>query len=214
MSLPRLSLGQTDMLRELRSNARLRLGLYVIGFILLFYLISLLGTARDQLHGRYVAVAQQHANDVRVAGQAYWPKRAEQAQSRLLKWQGLLWHADSPGLAQADLQSWMNGLASHLKLRNANITTQSAVSVANQSGIWMVSGTLQAKFDAAVLPRLLARIEKHQPRVQVVHLDARPGRLDRMRIGIEAYFTAAPGGSAGSASSRKTGRGARGGHGA
>lgn len=188
-----IELGRLEpLLGEVRTNARLRLGLYAIAFIFLIYLVLSLSGARVALRASYVGAVQRYADVERIAGEHYWPGRASDAKAMLVKWEQQLWHAGSPGLAQADFQAWLNQLAGALKLNRPRVDTQSAAAVSGHSGIWSETGSIEAGFDPRALAQVLAVAEGHRPRVQVVYLHVQPGRLNRMRVRLQAYFSNSP----------------------
>lgn len=186
--------GTTELIRQVRENSRLRLGLYAVGIILFWYVILALGSQSRIIHAQYLATAEQYVGVLRVAAQKQWPQRERQARASLVQWQSLLWQANSPGLAQAEFQQWLISLVPKSGAGpGIRADTQPAVAVPGQPGLWLVTGKLQAKFSSKTLVDLLQQIQAHRPLVQVIGLQLRPGSLNRLRIELRAYFSATPG---------------------
>ncbi len=189
----------SNLVRQVRENPRLRLGLYAVGIILLWYVILALGSQARAVHTQYFSAAEQYAGVLRVASQKQWPQRERRARVSLVHWQSLLWQANSPGLAQAEFQQWLIGLVPKSGAGSGiRAETRPAVAVPGQPGLWMVTGKVQAKFATQTLIDLLRQIQTHRPLVQITGLELRPGSLNRLRIELRAYFSATPApGSAG-----------------
>ncbi len=184
--------GIAGLIRQMRENPRLRLGIYAVGIILLWYIILALGSRVQTIHTQYISTAEAYARVLRVAAQNQWPRRERQARSSRVQWRSLLWRANSPGLAQAEFQQWLIHLSPQSGTRpGVQAQTSPAVAVPGQPGLWVVTGKLQAKFSTETLVDLLKKIESHRPLVQVTGLELRPGILDRLRIDLRVYFSTA-----------------------
>ena len=156
--------GVVGLIRQVRENPRLRLGLYAVGIILLWYVILALGAQAHAVHAQYFSAAEKYASVLRVASQKQWPQRERRARASLVQWQSLLWQANSPGLAQAEFQQWLIGLVPKSGVGpGIRAETRPAVAVPGQPGLWTVTGKLQAKFSTKTLVDLLQKIQARPP---------------------------------------------------
>lgn len=94
-------------LDELRSNARLRIGLGVV--VTLVWLLGLL-ELRDTLTAARAELARSSEELQRLRtlrGEQQWPAFRDQAQARLADYRSLAWREESEGRMQAMLQDWL-----------------------------------------------------------------------------------------------------------
>ncbi|MDP2006312.1 MAG: hypothetical protein Q8K45_11605 [Rubrivivax sp.] len=108
---------------EWRTNARLRLGLWlVLGIVWLYALLS----ASDLVAAQRTA-ARQGAEDLTrlrsIAAQSIWYERATQARQQLDALQDMAWVEPERALAEAALQDWVTVLAGKIgiALRERNL---------------------------------------------------------------------------------------------
>jgi len=95
-------------LAELRNNKRLRIGLaLIVGIVWLYWLMGL-HDQRVPLLDQYKRASAQVARLQIQQKETQWPDRAREAQFALDAAQARIWHSSSPGLAQAELQDWLN----------------------------------------------------------------------------------------------------------
>jgi len=176
---------------ELRQNPRLRFGLILIACILLGYGLLLLHDQQAELQAQY----QQHANKLqklqKLTQQTQWQARADLATNQRLQLEQHLWIAESPGLAQADFQSWLDKAIKKAKIKRTNLKVDEAVTLPGKPKLWKVSARLNAFFKADALEQLLLDIAQHPQWIIVDQLDIPPARTLRLTLQVSAYFQAA-----------------------
>lgn len=110
-----------SLLEELHSNPRLRVGLAIVVAILFGY--GLLEW-RDQLdtgRAEYTRLLGQVARMGQPQPAAQWAQRASEAGDALRQARAQLWRNGSTGLAQAQVQDWLNGLLRQVAAKGATV---------------------------------------------------------------------------------------------
>ena len=113
---------------ELAANPRLRLGVWVIAAILLFYWVALVQPDRLALAvDEYADTASRLASSQAVmARRDEWPGLLAAAQESDQALQQSFWRADTEGLAKAGLQETLEQIVADLDVRNVAIESGSS----------------------------------------------------------------------------------------
>lgn len=141
-------------LEELRSNQRLRIGVVAILVILLAYGLLEWRDRQAVAVADYTRLLNQVARLGANMQPAQWQQRASEARGALDQARSQLWRNQSIGLAQAQVQDWLNGL-----LRQAGakaLSVRVSEPEVNQEGQALVS---RLPADLQSLQLLRARIE-------------------------------------------------------
>jgi hypothetical protein len=122
--------------QELRTNARLRIGLYLI--LAVFWLYGLL-VLRDQIardRETWQSVESRIARAKSTAATADWTSRAQDVKSSLAEYERLIWREGSVGISQATLQEWLQRsfAASGVIVRATQVSAQDAAMVVGAAG--------------------------------------------------------------------------------
>ena len=158
--------------QQLADNPRLRLGAWLIVGILVFYGWLLIGdgigSLRSQVQDDQERLAKLHA----LAGQEVWHQRAEQAAAIKESLLAELPEADTPGLAQAELQSRLRNLFQDF---GSAITVEVSAPVAlEENPGWLrIPATLSAN-----------RLEMERIKRAVQAVEAQPGLMRIESISI------------------------------
>jgi hypothetical protein len=178
-------------LDELRGNTRLRLGLWLIAGILLVYMILVstdrLAALRDE---RAAALERLAQVETLAAEEDIWAERAAQARALEAELQRRMWTSATPGLAQAQLQAWLQNTARNAGIGDARIMMRDVATLAGGDGLWLAAGTMTAPFQPSALPRLLFEVESAVPRVQIESLTVNNGRRKSLQMTVSAVFQA------------------------
>lgn len=193
----------------LRANPRLRLGLWLIGFILWGYGLLLLDEHLQVARADYTATAARHARALDVAADTAWPDRLRAVRALEAQIDSRLWREASPGLAQATFQDWLGGA-----MRGANFTNPLlAVSVheeqldaAAQPGaavMWKTRARLSGDFTPTGLAAFLKILAEHDKAIVVESLVVKGSAgKPRAELSLAAYFQP-PAGESGAAGGRQ-----------
>jgi len=176
-------------LEELRVNLRLRLGLVAIMAILIIY--GLLEW-RDHLASAttdYRRLLNQVARLGQQKQPEQWQKRAVEARQALAEARAQLWHNASSGLAQAQVQDWLNGVLRQADAKayvvrvsepDTALDSQSLKARLPQELSQLVPLRARVEFnsDPAVLLALLAAMNDSRQRIVVDTLNIKALKTD------------------------------------
>lgn len=143
---------------EWRANPRLRVGGIAIAAILALYAALLLSDWRRELATEYEARTLQLYKVAALAGQQQWTTRAQDAADIRRALQAKIPPSTSTGLAQAEMQSWMNQV---LRGFGQRLTTESKPTVRVDAGeaLWKVQMAVRGPLSARQLLEILGKIE-------------------------------------------------------
>ncbi|QNN71395.1 GspMb/PilO family protein [Thermomonas carbonis] len=143
---------------EWRGNARLRMGVAIVAAILFVYACLLLWDWRSALHEEYRERTLQLYKMEALAGQQYWPARAQSA--RIVEKAVLAEIPDAAtlGLAQAEVQTTVRQILNAFGPKMSS-STRPAAQVAGRPGIWRLPVALRGPANVMQLSEILRRIE-------------------------------------------------------
>lgn len=172
---------------ELRANRRLRIGTIAIVGILALYAALVLNDWRRALAEEYRERTLQLYKVAALAGQSQWPNRAQDAASIRRALQARIPPASSTGLAQAEMQTWMNQL---LRGFGQQLTTESEppTRVDASQGIWKIPMAVRGPLSSRQLLEILSKIEGAERMfvVEKITIDNQPRPIVNMTV--SAYY--------------------------
>ena len=185
-----------QLINDLRTSRRLRIGLALIVAILWFYALldgrDRNASAREQ----YALVAAQlpRLNDQQK--QTQWLSRAKEGAQALARAEQGLWHNSSPGLAQAELQDWLSQQLTQSKAANFNVKVAESDAGAGPeqksdqvdaavSDVKRVRAKMEFNTDPKILDRFLAALAAAD---HLVTVDSMQVRQPRTEIAVSAWF--------------------------
>jgi len=176
---------------ELAGNARLRLGVWLIAGILLFWCILVQSDRVAAVHDEYVAEAGQLAKARSLAERQDWHERLRIERETYRRLETALWEAKTEGLAQAKLQAALNEVVDGLDLDNLRIRSGVSQPVPGVPGVWRVQTRLDAAYRSGVELKVLHALATHPKKMIVDRLDLRrrSRRDSYMTLMLSAYFT-------------------------
>jgi hypothetical protein len=177
-------------LEQWKQNTRLRVGVWVIFGILLIYALLTLRDFRGTVERDYEALADRVRRLETLAQEEGWADRVRKAESVRVQVEGRLWQADSRGMAQAKIQTWLDDMA---KLTPEDLRTkvEDAREMEGHEGLWVVDARIEARFNAARFLALLRNMESHPQLVTVEQLIIQTrGRKPHFVMVFKAYFRA------------------------
>jgi hypothetical protein len=183
------------VLREVKSNTRLRWGIWTIVGVVWLYGVLVL---QDEVGVARQAYATLLKNQIRLQAllhETEWPRRQEEARKRLNQMEKRLWREANPGLAQAVIQDWLGQqmLAANMSIPTLNVAIyQDPTESGKQShslGLWKVTARITGKLTAEKMAALLSQIES-EPRQLIIEGLKVKGVDDALNIEIllAAYF--------------------------
>jgi len=164
---PRLAVPAAQLLAELRTNRRAALGLLAIAALIAVYGFMLLRGATERATEAYRTEAAMLQRIAAVAQEKDWPQRATQSGALLANLRQQLWTADSEGLAQADLQSWISTVGREIGMPIFDIRTEAAKLPNAPPDLWQITATITAQPSEPAVIALLERLAR-PPHLTVV----------------------------------------------
>ncbi len=176
-----------DFRAEFTVNARLRLGVWVILAVLLFYWALVQSDRAARAYEAYTGEAGRLARAEMLLQREDWPQllEAERAANQALE--GTFWQADTQGLAQAQLQAALAGIAGGLNLRDVRIQPGLVQPVPEVSGVWRVQAQFSASHESGAQLQVLHALATHPRKLVIDRLDMTQGRARLVSI-VSAYF--------------------------
>ena len=175
---------------EWRQNARLRAGIWLAAFVLLAYLLMLLSDWKQALKTEYQNFTGQLARLEILARQKEWTGRVDIAKSLMIQMESRFWKANSRGLAQAQMQMWIDNLLKKKEIANARTQVEPARDITGYEGLWQVAVRIEGNFDPYRLLDLLRLIESYEQIVTVEQLDLTNYGTPHFTMVMKAYFQA------------------------
>ena len=183
-------------LAELRTNARLRLGVALIFAVLWVYAVLLLRDAQDAAVREYRSASIKLARLQAVTQQRDWGERLNAARTLQAEMEGRLWRGATLGLARASFQDSLNQ-----QMRQAGVTRPSVSmgstdeesrSEGMQTGItddlWKVKAKLVFDFNPVSFNKLFVQLANHPHHVVVESLHVTKEPVPRVEAVLLAYF--------------------------
>jgi hypothetical protein len=177
-------------LQELRTNVRLRLGLWLIAAIVGFYGILALDDYRQKLMKDYQSQANHLMQLQSVINETQWQARVEQIRALKVPLEEKLWKATSKGLAQANLQTWLDTQAKTAKLEIHRLTVEEPIETKEKPVLWQISAQMDGVFVSSGFENLLLAISQHPQWVIVERLDIQAPPNGRFTLVVTVYFQA------------------------
>lgn len=145
--------------QELAGNRRLQVGVLLIAAILLLYLWLLAGDWRTAAERDLAAARQRLQRIESLVGQDVWLERAAAAADLADALDAQVPAIDTPGLAQASVQTWARELtAAHGEAVRVQSDAPTRIP---GSDIWRVPMTLSGALPPRSVLQLIQRIESH-----------------------------------------------------
>ena len=172
---------------ELAENTRLRLGLWLVLILAVFYAVLLQSDRVDASYDEYAIEADRLARIEANLTSGEWQQLLAAEQETNAALAAKLWRADSPGLAQANVQAALGEVMQGLNLRNPRIRPGVSQAVPDAPGIWRVQMQLSASYRRGMESEALHRVATYPRKLAVDRLDLNRSN-DRIRLIVSAYF--------------------------
>ena len=176
-----------DFRVEFEANARMRLGVWAIVAVVLFYLALVQSDRVADAYGDFTAETSRLARAEGLLQREDWPQLLEAERSANQALEGAFWQADTQGLAQAQLQAALAGIAGRLELRQERIQPGLVQPVPDVPGVWRVQAQFSASHDSGAQLKVLHALATHPKKLVIDRLDMVRGRA-RLVVLLSAYF--------------------------
>lgn len=180
---------QFNVLRgRLVAEPRVRAGLWLVALLIALQLLFMLGDARRAAGPEIQRIAENRARLARVLAETDWIARAESARAQLQALENRFFAAETPGLARAEFQSWLEGQVSRHRLELAGLEMRTPVGIEQMPGFQRIGATLQLEPDPPALLRLLGSLADADGRIGIDALSIEPNRRSRTRLDLYAIY--------------------------
>lgn len=172
---------------ELAGNARLRLGLWIVLALAVFYAALLQSDRVDAAHREHAIEADRLARVEATLRSGDWQEWLATERETNASLADRLWRADTPGLAQANLQAALGEITAGLELRQSRIRPGVSQTVPDAPGVWRVQMQFTASYRRGQELEILHRVATYPRKLVVDRLDLSRNN-DRIRLILSAYF--------------------------
>ena len=183
-------------LEQLRNQYRetplIRYGVMII-VIIISYLLWDTFSALDQSQLKdYMNALNRERQMLSIGRQDFWGERAEQARAARVELEGQLWRAETPGLARADLQSWLRRKQHYLKLDALQAQVENPEKAPAFESVWEVKGQLRGNLAISQVIQLLESLEINPQQLRIKELRVnRRGPQTNLELVFVAYYIVA-----------------------
>lgn len=171
---------------ELAGNARLRVGLLLIGGILWIYLLLLASDEVVRVRASTQSLREELSRILPLAKERAWPERESDAQQQLEALRAMLWAESDLGLVEARFQDWLRALAGKagLNVRELTVVRGAAAEAKPAEPGQAIAIKARMLVDMSRLPlmALLSELGRHERIVVVdrlaIHLNSQPSLVE------------------------------------
>lgn len=175
-----------------RGTPLIRFGGLLIALIVAFMLLDTLEALHHAQRQDYQTALKKERQIATIAQQDYWNQRAEQARAARVELEGRLWRAETPGLARADLQSWLRQRLHNLKLDALQVRVEKPEQMPELESVWKVRGQLKGSVTTPQWVQLLQQLELNPQLLRIRDLRIRRrGPQLRLELIFTAYYLVA-----------------------
>ena len=185
----------SDFIEQLKTNPRLRWGVWLIVWMFWLYgvleLRDYLAAEREQYRSTLASVSRLQAQNSRTE----WLSRVEPARTMAVQLESRLWQASSSGLAQAAFQDWLrtalaeSGVAQP-QIRVSGVDEDAGAAEGGKQGaadLWKIRANLSFGLNPEGLTDLLSRIEFGERLVGIESLVIRNELAPRVEMQLIAF---------------------------
>ncbi len=158
-------------LAEWRSNRRLRLAALLALAVAGGQVLIHLSESRAGLAQEYRREAALLERLVEASRDEAWPARAVEAEAQLEAMRQSVPEMSSSGLAQAELQTWITGLAQRNGLPAPRVRVETTIDVPGHPELWQVLARLDVEGTDASLAPVLEALAAARPWIQTDLID-------------------------------------------
>lgn len=170
----------TELLEQWQQTPRLRIGAMVILIIIFFLCLDSLASYKIEIEQDYLTTEKKHQKLQNIA-QQQWGEKAEQTRASLIEFEQNLWQAETKGLAQANIQSWLNR---EIKIEGLKTNVSSATELVETSQLWQVDIKIKGSMSWQQLINLLGLIELNPHNMLIKALTIQASK-DLLRIDVQ-----------------------------
>lgn len=172
---------------ELTNNPRLRVGLVVIGALLLMYQLAGLSDLRGRMSADYAAKQAQLARVQGISKEDGWDRRASEIHAMRTALEAEIPDTDSMGLAQATMQGWLRDTVTRSGVK-LSVTMGAPVRVSETSAYWKIPAQISGQMPVSGAMELIRQIESRKELMNVESIRLTTGDQPSVSLGVASYY--------------------------
>ncbi len=177
-----------DRLRdELARNPRLRVGIVLIGVLLLVYQLAGLSHIRAGLDADYAAKLTELVKVQSISRQDGWDRRASEIHVIRKALEAQIPESDSVGLAQATVQGWLRDTAANVGPK-LTVTMGTPLRVDDTHPYWRIPAQINGMIDPARALELIRQIESRKELFTVESIRLTTGTNASLALDVASYY--------------------------
>ena len=173
---------------ELATNARLRLGAYLVLVLLVLYWLLVRSGDLALARADHAAAAERLDRAEALLEAADWQPRLAAARAADADLEARFWPAETAAQAQAQLRKALADVAASAGVREPRLQSGVGQPVPNAPGLWRAQVRLTGTYAGGSELRLLYALATFEEKIVVDRLDLTPGRTARLFLLASAYF--------------------------
>jgi uncharacterized protein YxeA len=176
-----------ELVLQWQQAPRLRIGAIIILMIVFFLGLDTLANYKTDIEQDYIATEKRYQK-LQGISQQQWQEKAEKTRATRVELEQGLWQAETKGLAQAKIQSWLNR---QIKIKGLQTNVNTAEELVESSQLWQVETEIKGVMNWQQLIKLLGTIELNPNNMLIQTLSIQASRkLLRVDIQISSIFQA------------------------
>ena len=180
---------------ELARNPRLRVGIVVIGALLLVYQLAGLTDTRSRLDADYAVKLTQLVRVQGISREDGWDRRASDIHAVRKALEAQIPDADSVGLAQATVQGWLRDTVGNVGPK-LTVTMGTPLRVDDQHPYWRIPAQINGPIAPSQALELIRQIESRKDLVTVQSIRLTSGDTPSLALEVASYYRVIKGGKA------------------
>lgn len=177
-----------QVLQQWRASRRLRIGVMVVALVAGLHLVLGLGDRTRALADEYRQQVGLLERLDEASRESAWPEYADQAEAALAAERETIPQVTSPGLAQAELQTWLTAQAAAGSLGEPSVRAEITLEVPGHEDLWQVIARLDGVVPERGLGRFVRGLAEGLPWIQVERLEVAEGRGTRVSVIVRGYY--------------------------
>lgn len=173
---------------ELKADARLRAGAWLIALIVALQPIWLIQDYRFEKEAAFEDLLRQEAKILRTTSEDFWQDRATRSREDLSNLEKNVPIVSSLGVAKATLQNQLSNYLEQINAQNIRLDVQDPANVIKPIDTYRVSARIELDFNEADLQALLTIFEKSEQAMVVEKLEINPSRSTKAQLILAVYF--------------------------
>ncbi len=178
--------GLNELRAELARNPRLRVGIVLIGALLMVYQLAGLSATRARLDADYSAKLTQLARVQGISREDGWDQRASEIHAIRMALEAEIPDSDSIGLAQATVQGWLRDTAGNVGPK-LTVTMGTPLPVGNLHPYWTIPAQINGPIDPAQALELIRQIESRKELMTVQSIHLTTGEHAMLALDVTGY---------------------------